>query len=172
MESSSAFGATRSVRSRIEQIDDAETCARGLVGVGRANAPAGGPDGRGSRLGDLLDDAVVRKDHVGRARDEEPAVDRDPLLEHGLPLAPERLWIDHDTVSDVADSPGTKDPGRNQMQDELAVAHTDGVPRVRAPLVPGDDVRVLAQKVDDLPLPLVTPLGADHDTARHGDASK
>ena len=43
----------------------------------------------------------------------------------------------------------------------------DGVAGVVAALVAGDDVEPLGEQVDDLALPLVAPLGADHDGAGH-----
>ena len=53
------------------------------------------------------------------------------------------------------------------MKDELLVAHANGMARVRATLVPGNDIRLLAQQVDDLSFSLIAPLGAYDDAARH-----
>jgi hypothetical protein len=45
------------------------------------------------------------------------------------------------------------------------------VARVRAALVATREIRVLRQQIDDLPLPLVTPLRADDDCCRHASES-
>src|SRR5206468_10735455 len=56
---------------------------------------------------------------------------------------------------------------RDRVEHVLLAAHHHGVTGVVAPLVPDDDVDVRGEDVDHLPLPLVSPLGADHDDVRH-----
>ena len=49
------------------------------------------------------------------------------------------------------------------MQHEGAVTEVDGVPRVRASLVPHHPVGALCEHVYELAFPFVSPLRADHD---------
>ena len=58
-------------------------------------------------------------------------------------------------------------PEGMQVEDVLLVADADGVARVGATLVAGDDVGVLGEQVDDLSLSFVAPLGADDDLDGH-----
>ena len=55
------------------------------------------------------------------------------------------------------------------MEHELVVCDMHGMPGVRPTLVAGHDIDALGEYVDDLPLPLVTPLAPDDDgaTSRH-----
>src|SRR6185295_16071687 len=154
----------------IQKIRHAQAHAPGLVGVGRSDAAAGRADAAalGAALAELLQRAVIGQDDVRREGDEEPPVHVDPLLDQRVPLLAERVAVDDDAVSDVAEGVGTEDPGRDQVEHERAIPHHDGVAGVRSALVAGHDVGLLAQEIDDLALALVTPLGADHDTARHG----
>ena len=152
---------------RIEEVRDAKPHAARLVGVGRPDAAARRPDGSVARLAHLLDDPVIRKDHVGRARDEEPPVDRDPLSQERLALGPERLRVDDDPVSDVADRARAQDSRRDQVQHERLVPDANRVARVRTALVTRHHIGILTQQVDDLSLALVAPLGADDNPYRH-----
>src|SRR5262245_3739607 len=54
------------------------------------------------------------------------------------------------------------------MQRETGLADADGVAGVRPAAIARHDVHALGQEIDDFPLPLVTPLRADHHEAGHG----
>ena len=72
--------------------------------------------------------------------------------------------IDHDTVADHAQDARVQDARGDQVQHELASGHDHGVTRVVPAVVAGHDLHACGEKIDDLPLPLVAPLGADdHD---------
>jgi hypothetical protein len=62
-------------------------------------------------------------------------------------------------------------PTRDLPDLEGLAVDDDRVARVRAALVATHEIRVLRQQIDDLPLPLVTPLCADDDCCGHGTES-
>ena len=64
--------------------------------------------------------------------------------------------------------PAADDPGGEKVQGEVAVAELDRVAGVVPPVVAGDDVEPVGEKVDDLPLPLVAPLTAQDRHDFHG----
>ena len=63
--------------------------------------------------------------------------------------------------------PVVEDPARDEVEDELLILPRDRVAGIRAALVAGDDVHFGSEKVDDLPLSFVAPLGADDDSYGH-----
>ncbi len=73
----------------------------------------------------------------------------------------ERDGVDHDAVADDAGFSRSQDAGGDQVQDVLLAGVDDGVPRVVPALAAHDDVRVARENINDLPLPLIAPLGAD-----------
>ncbi len=82
-------------------------------------------------------------------------------------LLDEHAGIDDDAVADDALLAGIEDPGGDQVElPRLARVH-DGVPGVVAALEADDDVGVLGEEIDDLPLAFVAPLSADDDGAWH-----
>src|SRR5205823_6675934 len=113
----------------------------------------------------LVQQHVVRHDQVGVGRDPQPA-DVDPAPPQVLDLADQHPRVDHDTVADDALLARVEDPGGDQVELELVTVADDRVAGVVAALKAHDDVRALGEKVGDLPLPLVTPLGADDDDSR------
>src|SRR3954464_15678003 len=54
------------------------------------------------------------------------------------------------------------------MQHRLLAGDDEGVARIVAALEADDDIGALGEHVDDLPLPLIAPLGADDHDIRHG----
>src|SRR5690606_496559 len=66
-------------------------------------------------------------------------------------------------VAQQATPAGVEDSRRDLVQHELLVADVHGMTSVRAALIPRHDLYLLGEDVDDLPLPLVAPLGADDD---------
>ena len=82
------------------------------------------------------------------------------------------LGDEHAGVDDAARSDGASlaadDPARDLPDLVRLVADDDRVAGVRPALIAADEVGVLREQVDDLPLPLVAPLGADDDGRGHG----
>ncbi len=81
-------------------------------------------------------------------------------------LLQEDLRIDDATGSEHGDLAGDH-AARNLADLERLAVDNDRVPGVRPALVAADQVRMLRQQVDDLPLPLVPPLRADYHRAWH-----
>ena len=75
----------------------------------------------------------------------------------------QRRRIDHQAVADDGLLAGPQNAARNQLQDELALADEHGVAGVVPALVAGHDIEAFGEKVDDLALALVAPLGAQDD---------
>ena len=78
--------------------------------------------------------------------------------------------IDDHSVGDDARLSGVQNPGGNQVQDGPLASDDKGVAGVVPALKADHHLRVFGEKVDDLSLPLVAPLGSyDHDI-RHSIA--
>jgi hypothetical protein len=148
----------------VEQVLDADAQARGLVGVAGTDAAACGADLLLAEL-DLagrVEQQVVRHDQVRVGADLQ-AAHVDPAGLEAVDLAGEHLRVDDDAVADDAALALVEDAAGDQVQGELlAVAH-DRMAGVVAALEADDGVGSLGKEIDDLPLALVTPLGADHD---------
>ena len=124
----------------------------------------------GAAFRHFLHHAMGRKEHVRAVADEEVA---------RLPSTPAASSISI-SLSSAAGSitrplpmtaclPGPQNAARNQLQDELLVADEDGVAGVVAALVARHDVEAFGEEIDDLPLALVAPLGAQDDYVSHFD---
>ena len=151
----------------IEDVLDTDADAGRLVGVGGADAAARRPDlepaeppfaRRVDRHVPGHDQVCVSGDANGRRRDAAPL----ELVE----LRHQEPWVDDAAGADDAELSG-KDPGGNVVKRERLAAADDRVAGVRATLVAADDVRVKGEQVDDLPLPLVAPLGSHDHGRRH-----
>ena len=153
---------------RVEEVLHANPEARRLVGVRRADAAPGRADLELAQpaLARLVERDVPRHDEVrvaGEADglggdaarlevvellDEDPGVDDAARAEHAL-LAPE-------------------DPRGHVLELVGLAVGDDRVAGVGAALVAADEVAVLGEQIDDLPLALVAPLRADDDCRGHG----
>ena len=102
------------------------------------------------------------QDEVRLVADHQPVADGDAGALDLVDLGEQRLGIDDDTVADDAGDAVVQDPGRQQAQHELAPVGVDGVPGIVTALVTGDDGKIGREQVDDFPLALITPLGAEH----------
>ena len=77
------------------------------------------------------------------------------------------IGVEHDAVADDRKLARAHDAGGQQRKlEHLSVDH-QRVAGVVAALEADDDVGADRQPVDDLALPLVAPLGADHDDIGH-----
>ena len=154
----------------VTEIGEANADARHLVFVGRADAAAGGADAAlaAQAFARQVDGAVVGHDQVRAVADLQQLVLREEAaLPQLIDLGEEHGRIDDHAVADHAHFPGVQDAGRNQVQDRLVAIDDHGVAGIVAALVASDDVGVLGQKVDDLPLALIAPLRSDDDYCGH-----
>ena len=95
--------------------------------------------------------------------DEEIARHRDAGGFQRIDLGEQRGRIDDQAVADDGLLAGPQDAARDQLEDELLFADEDGVAGIVAALIARDDVEPFGEEIDDLPLALVSPLGAQDD---------
>ena len=153
----------------IEQVDDADAVAFGLVGVGGTDTPAGGADAAiaPALLHRLIEQAVVGHGHVGRGGQLQ-ALHADAVLGQHVQLAQHHARIHHGAGADQAGGIRIKDAGWNQVQLEHLVVHHDGVTGIHTALVAHDHIGRTTEEIGDLALPLVTPLSTDDDNVGQG----
>ena len=154
---------------RLGQVADADRTPGHLVLVGRADAAAGGADLAlaAGRLARTVQRRMQRQDERRIVGD--PQIGRghvQPLFAHPLHLRQQRHRIDHDAIADHAQFAADQ-AGGQQAQPIGLVADDQRVPGIMAALEPHHDIGAAGQPVHDLPLALVTPLGADHRHVRH-----
>ena len=99
--------------------------------------------------------------------DEKAILERDSCRLQGAELLAETIRKDDHPITDDTGRPGMKDARGNVVEKELLFADLDGMAGIGATLIPGDNVDVRREHVDDLPLALVTPLRTDHSNAGH-----
>ena len=92
--------------------------------------------------------------------DKETAVAGDPLLGQLVDLGDRGLGIEDHAVTHHADLVGMHDAGRDQMEDELDIAHLNGVAGVGTTLEAHHDVGAKGKVVDYLGLAFISPLGS------------
>ncbi len=152
----------------VEEVLDPQPDAGRLVGVGRADAALG----RAQRvlaqeaLGHPVQLLVVRHDQVGVAAHHQPA-GVDALGGQAVQLVEQDGRVHHDTVADDRRDVVVEDAARHQLEGEgLAVDH-DAVAGIVATLVADHEVHIAGKEVGQLALPLVAPLGPDHNGCGH-----
>jgi hypothetical protein len=139
-----------------------------LVGVGGADAPAGGAQLVLAQvpLGHPVDLLVVGQHQVGVRRHPQPRAVDAPAGEAG-DLVEQDDGVDHHPVADDRDDVVVEHAAGHELQGVALVVDHQGVARVVAALVADDHVHLLGEEIGELALPLVTPLGSDHDRRRH-----
>ena len=154
---------------RPEQVARAHAPPAGLVFVGGPDAAQRGADlpVAPHLLGHGFERAMVRLDEVGPVGDDEVVPDRHAPRAQLRDLLLEGPRVDDHPVAHHAEDAGVKDPGRDQMEDEPLLPDEDRVAGVVAAVVTGHHLHLVREEVDDLPLPLVAPLGADDDDVGH-----
>jgi hypothetical protein len=154
---------------RPQEIAHADADARGLALVGRADPAPGGADVARALLAQAIDLLVVGQRDVRSLGDHQVAIAaHEALLAEGGDLLDQRGGIDHHPLAEHAGDPRAQDPRRDQARDVLLAVDHQRVAGVRAPRPAADHLGVLREQVDDLPLPLVPPLGSDHYDDGHG----
>ena len=149
----------------LQQVDEAHPSAGGLVLVSRTDAPPCGTDFLVALLGfaGQVDGLVVGHDQMGAfAHLYSVDADVDALAAEIVHFLDQHRWVDHHAVADQAGL-ALQDTGGNQVADELFTIDHHRVPRIVAALEADDNIGPCRQKVDDLALALVAPLGSDDD---------
>ncbi len=157
-------------RCRIGQISHADRPAAHLVFIGRADAAPCGAD-----LGDAhgtftraIQFAMQRQDQRGILGNQQVlGVDGNTLPAQLGDLGDQMPGIKHHTIADDRQLATAHDTRRQQRQLVDVAADNQRMARVVSALKARDHVGPLAEPVNDLALPLVTPLGAHDDDIGH-----
>ena len=91
----------------------------------------------------------------------------DPAALEIADLANEGEGIDHETIADDANFAGIEHARGDQVQDVPLGADFDRVSGVATALVADHDLRVTTEKIHDLSLALIAPLGSYQQCIRH-----
>src|SRR5207244_9316382 len=116
-------------------------------------------------LARLVDGEMPRHDQMG-VPGQVQAIRGEAAALEIVQLLAEAARVDDAAGADHAVLAG-QDAGRKVAQLLRLVADEDRVPGVRPAVVAADDVRMLGEQVDDLALPLISPLRADDDRGWH-----
>ena len=152
----------------VQQIAHADTDPRHLVGVGRADATAGGADpGIAAQcLLELVLQHVIGHDNVGPLADEELR-GADTLGAQVIQLLEQHGWIDHDAAADHIDRARVEDARGHDVQLEGAALVDNRMASVVAAAVADDQPRSIGQQIHNVALAFIAPLGTDHSDDRH-----
>ena len=88
--------------------------------------------------------------------------DRDTFRRDLIDLFEERFRIDHHSVAEDARLVIVDNARRQQSQHECLIAHIDAVAGIMPALITLDDVEPVREKVNDLALSFIAPLGTDY----------
>ena len=152
----------------VEQVVHTDAHAVDLVGVGRADATAGGADLllAGEAFGDLVDRAVVRRDDMrGFAHEQTRAIDAAAF--EPIDLLEQHFGIHHNAIADDRRGARADDAGRQQVQRIRFVAHHHRVACVVAAVEPGNIIHLGANQIGGFAFAFVAPLGADQYDSGH-----
>ena len=155
----------------LEEVADLDADLGVLVRVEGGDAALGGAEGVAAQAGFLIGvlEDVIGQQELGPLRHDQVGGGDPGLLQGGELL---RQLVDvqgHAVADDVGDVP-IEHPGGQGVQGKAAVVVDDGVPCIGAPLEADHDVRLLCQKVGDLSLAFVAPVGA-YDCFYHRNSS-
>ena len=152
----------------VEEVLDADADAVHLVGVGRADAAAGGADLALAEeaLADLVHRRVVGRDHVGVGADPQAGGVQAARLE-AVELLHQHGQVDDDAVADHRRDAGGEDARGQQVQGVLLAVDHHRVAGVVAAVELHDVVDLGAEQVSRLALALVAPLRPDQHDAWH-----
>ena len=157
---------------RIEQVLHPQADPHRPVGVGRADAAAGGAEAVLAEVALVqgIELLVVRQDQVRVARHLEPAA-VDALGLEAIDLVEQHAGVDDHAVADDRHDVVVEHPARHELEGEGGAVDDERVPGVVATLVADDEPHLLREEIGDLPFALVTPLGADDDGGGHGGSA-
>ena len=148
----------------IEDVEDANAVALRLIGVGGANAPAGGAD---APIAPLLfhrqvEQPVVWHGHVGRGSKPQ-TLNADAIGGQHVQLGQHHLRVDHRARADQTGGVWIENSRGDQVQLEHLVVDHDCVAGIDTTLIAHHHIGGAAQQIGDLALPLVAPLCTDDD---------
>ena len=152
----------------VKKILDADAAAGGLILIARADAAVRCADFvfPETELRSFVQLDVIGHDDVGIARDFQAIAGKAFALQH-LHLFNQDLRVHHDAVADNRNGVFIHDARRNQMQGKFLFSVDDRMAGVIAALIANHVVEISGNKIGDLALALVAPLGADQHHVRH-----
>ena len=100
---------------------------------------------------------------MGLGGEMEPTFCPNAPLMQTLYLGNQAGRIHHGSAGDQAGDPGTKNAGRDQVQDVLLATNLHGVAGIVAPLGTKNPVRLPGHHIEDFSFPLIPPLEAEYD---------
>ena len=136
-----------------------------LVGVGRADAAAGGADGvaLGAGFASAILGLVVGHDHVRLVADAEVVGgDGEALGDELVDLGEEGFGVEDDAVADEVHDARAEDADGEQVGGVLLAVDANGVAGVGAAAVADDDLGLLGEEINDLALAFIAPLEAEN----------
>jgi hypothetical protein len=146
----------------VAQVEHPHAAPRHLVLVARAD-PASRGAYRLARRALGVHQLVIGEHEMRAVADVEAPLDVHAVAHQTIHLGEESVGVEHDAVADGAAHARVQDPARDLVEHELSLLEHHRVPGVRAPLVAHHPVGALREHVDQLTLPLVSPLRADDD---------
>ena len=164
------FFESRSEVGLIAQIDHSQTDASRFVLVRRTDAAPCGPDLAFPTLAlaRLIDRFVIRQNQMGFLADPQPArLGQVTALSQLFDFTDQRPRIDDDTATDHARGIAVQRSGWDEMQNGLLIPDHQSMTRVVAALKTDNNIRLGRKQIDDLALPLVSPLESDDDGAAY-----
>ena len=105
---------------------------------------------------------MIGKNNVSPVTDHDVRFVVEAVFKQSIKLLDQRPGINDDAVADDTDRSLLENPGRNEMEYVLPVAHLHSMPRVSSPLVADHDIGFSREDVHDLPLALISPLQPYH----------
>ena len=103
---------------------------------------------------------MVGQHQMGLCGQMETPLRADPPLMQALDLRNQTGRVDDRPAGNEAGDPGTKNAGRDQVQDVLLATNLHGVTGVVAALGTEDPVRLPCHHIEDFSFPFVPPLKA------------
>ncbi len=155
----------------LEEVGHAQPDAGDFVAVSGTNSTFGGADftGASGQFAGLIEFTVVGQDKVGGVANEEVGGrNGDVFGAESFDFAGQGDGVEDDAVADDADGGGAEDAGGDEVEDVFGAADDDGVTGIVAALTADDDLGFLSEKIDDLALAFIAPLGAYEDGISHG----
>ena len=149
----------------VAEIADTESSSCGLVLVGRADALAGGSDllvAEGS-FPCVINNRMIGQDQRAGLRNLQAAPDIHAGALKLAHLLEQRVRRQNNSGSDKAGAGRMEDPGGNKPDDSLLSANNQGMAGIVSALIANYIAGLLRQKINDLALSLVTPLGAQYN---------
>ena len=97
--------------------------------------------------------------------------DRDAAGDELVDLAQQAFRMEDDAAGDDAEDAGRKNAAGDERKFIGFSPRHDGMAGVRAPLITDDEVVLLGEQIDELPLGLISPLQSDDARSRQCDTS-